>query len=298
MALINCPECHAEISNLALQCPKCGAPKTAHATDSRAEPTLSDISEAHPQHKTTKQEDFYEYFIGHRNTDFYLAAFKKFDAGNGVVSWNWPAFFLTLPWLLYRKMWLNAILYWLLVPIVSAFLGLLLAGVSEDPDVAVLGYYGVNFAISFLFVPMISNRLYYVHARSKIQKIVNHVSDADDQLRRVSQAGGTSSAGAIAVTIFIVVALIGILAAIAIPAYQDYTIRAQVSEGVNLSAGAKAAVTEYYLDTRQFPANNDEAGLLPPEEIHGNYVSSAKDSHLLQRTVDAPKRLIGKWIFA
>ena len=76
------------------------------------------------------------------------------------------------------------------------------------------------------------------------------------------------------IELMIVVAIIGILAAIAIPAYQDYTIRAQVSEGLNLSAGAKAAVSEYFMDRGVLPANNTEAGIATvPTEIQGNYVS-------------------------
>jgi len=74
------------------------------------------------------------------------------------------------------------------------------------------------------------------------------------------------------IELMIVVAIIGILAAIAIPAYQDYTIRAQVSEGLNLSGGAKAAVTEYYQDRGSLPADNDEAGLAANTEIQGKYV--------------------------
>ena len=76
------------------------------------------------------------------------------------------------------------------------------------------------------------------------------------------------------IELMIVVAIIGILAAIAIPAYSDYTIRAQVSEGLNLSAAAKAAVTEFYQDRGTFPTGNTNAGLAAAASIEGNYVSS------------------------
>jgi type IV pilus assembly protein PilA len=76
------------------------------------------------------------------------------------------------------------------------------------------------------------------------------------------------------IELMIVVAIIGILAAIAIPAYQDYTIRAQVSEGLNLSGGAKAAVTEYFQDRGSLPSNNNTAGLAAAGEIVGKYVAT------------------------
>ena len=75
------------------------------------------------------------------------------------------------------------------------------------------------------------------------------------------------------IELMIVVAIIGILAAIAIPAYQDYTIRAQVSEGLSLSGAAKAAVTEYYQDVGGLPTTNTLAGLPASNTIAGNYVS-------------------------
>ena len=76
------------------------------------------------------------------------------------------------------------------------------------------------------------------------------------------------------IELMIVVAIIGILAAIALPAYQDYTKRAHVSEGLTLAGGAKAAVTEFYSSNGTWPTGNTSAGVAAAASIKGNAVNS------------------------
>ena len=76
------------------------------------------------------------------------------------------------------------------------------------------------------------------------------------------------------IELMIVVAIIAILAAIAIPAYQDYTIRAQVSDGLSLASGSKTAVAEYYQNRGVYPNTNALAGVATATSIRGNFVSS------------------------
>ncbi len=63
------------------------------------------------------------------------------------------------------------------------------------------------------------------------------------------------------IELMIVVAIIGILAAIAIPAYSDYTVRAKISEGIGVGASAKTSVSEFYISQNTMPADSDAAGI-------------------------------------
>ncbi|ENW7923350.1 pilin [Neisseria gonorrhoeae] len=78
------------------------------------------------------------------------------------------------------------------------------------------------------------------------------------------------------IELMIVIAIVGILAAVALPAYQDYTARAQVSEAILLAEGQKSAVTEYYLNNGKWPADNGAAGVASPTDIKGKYVKEVK----------------------
>jgi type IV pilus assembly protein PilA len=84
------------------------------------------------------------------------------------------------------------------------------------------------------------------------------------------------------IELMIVIAIIGILAAIAIPAYQNYTIRAQVTEGVSLASGWKTAVSEYYAQYGSFPASSTTATTGAAGDISVSGASSGKYVSLIK----------------
>ncbi|ENS5804653.1 pilin, partial [Neisseria gonorrhoeae] len=78
------------------------------------------------------------------------------------------------------------------------------------------------------------------------------------------------------IELMIVIAIVGILAAVALPAYQDYTARAQVSEAILLAEGQKSAVAGYYLNHGEWPENNTSAGVASSDKIKGKYVQKVE----------------------
>lgn len=75
------------------------------------------------------------------------------------------------------------------------------------------------------------------------------------------------------IELMIVAAIIAILAALAVPAYRDYLVRAQVSEGLHVASGARAAIWEYSANHGHLPIDNPAAGLPAKESIQGTYVT-------------------------
>lgn len=75
------------------------------------------------------------------------------------------------------------------------------------------------------------------------------------------------------IELMVVVAIIGILSSMAIPNYQEFIIRAQLTEAMNLAETLKKSVTDYYVFHKQFPKDNQTLGVPKPEHLIGNYVT-------------------------
>jgi Tfp pilus assembly major pilin PilA len=213
----------------------------------------------------------YELAIG-PNTEYYLPRFESFDSGGSRAGWHWPAFFVTAPWYLYRKMYVPGVLMLLYPWIALIIISIIVAASQPSPAVGtVIGL--IIFLAPSLLLAAYANSIYHRHLTKIITSIPRAIAEQPDKRAvRIERNGGTGTGVMIGILVggfFLATAFIGILAAIAIPAYQDYTIRAQIAEGLNLAVPLKAEIAEYYAQRGSWPEQSDLTQELPS----GQYVS-------------------------
>lgn len=211
----------------------------------------------------------YELAVG-KNTDYYLPKFEAFDAGGGKAGWHWPAFFVTTPWYLYRKMYLWGLLNLAWPFIAMIVFSIVIAAIRPSAGVTTALVLIIVLAPSVL-LSVFANALYW----KRINHVIHHMPKSiaqqpDKRQRRIEREGGTSLGVMLAIVLGGGVFVMGILAAIAIPAYMDYTIRAQVTEGLNLAGPLKADVVEFQRKNDRWPDQADFGDEIPS----GKYVKS------------------------
>lgn len=217
-----------------------------------------------------QRSELYAAQIGPRKRDYYLKNFARFDESGGgfMPSWNWAALLFSAPWALYRKMY--GVFF--ATGAVVVLWEMLAAGLRFSN---MLGY-PIYIALC-VFFGLFGNALYYRHASKRIEKAYAQDSDLDRAALEAHLKGGVNTW---VLPVFILGPfLAGVIAGVLTPAYQDYSIRAQVSLGLEDAADAMSAVEMHYGAMSLLPTDNASAGLPTAERMTGDYVSSVEVDH-------------------
>jgi Tfp pilus assembly protein PilE len=251
-----------------MYCPKCGVSNEDAATFCKACGEVLPLPAGGFQQSRGKSEEpdnaaYYKAVLGSKNQDYYLSRFARFDAdGKTSASWHWPAFFITFYWLLYRKMWLPALGYFLLPYLFGGLMGATAGLRNGSANLMFTAGYFLYVACILFLPPLYANSLYYNHCRKKISAVKASKADVQRQLGELAGKGGTSGIVMIILLFFVFIALLGIVAAVAIPAYQDYTTRARVAQAYEMGKSAADSVTRYYNRNQTLPGSLDGAGYI------------------------------------
>ncbi|MBA4389935.1 MAG: hypothetical protein C0399_03255 [Syntrophus sp. (in: bacteria)] len=218
-----CTKCGKEIAEGSSFCRNCGEKLPNVQSDIQGAPVSSAIT-----------EQDYTSFIG-GNADKYLTKFKKFNidgTDSFSATWHWPAFFVPFFWMLYRKLYLWALLVFVLsiIPLVTFPL--------------------------MIFFGITGNYIYYKHTKKKLLQIKLAPSSSDIQRAvNIAHQGGVNNAVVIVAPILLI-AVVGILAAIAIPQFNAMKTRGYCISAKSESQNAYTASQAYFLDHPKGEINN------------------------------------------
>lgn len=219
----------------------------------------------------------YQAYLG-TAAHFYRPRFERFDRDGAKPGWNWPAFFITFFWMLYRRLWVPALLYYFVLPLAFLLLWLIVTLAGVPVFEAYFGVWVANLAFVFVVVPMYANVLVYRNTCDKLEFAWRMAPSEDYALGYATAAGQTSNAWIVLLIVPVILAVLGVLAAIAVPAYQDYTVRSQVAAANQPAAVLAAKLADY--------ADAHPAQPLDPSVIGLDRPVSAGSDASVRMTVD------------
>jgi hypothetical protein len=137
-------------------------------------------------------QQLYSAAVGARS-DFYVSRFIGFDTyDSSRVSWNWPAFFATFLWMLYRRMYGYAVVYFLLVPLLAGTLVTVL-NIALPPELAPWFSLILLVFVFFVATPMYANAMYHTTIAKKISAAQENAATLDEQVQLLQRRPGTNN---------------------------------------------------------------------------------------------------------
>ena len=244
-----CSKCGKELSEGGSFCQHCGSNLSATTPPGlQAANVTSGLS----------MED-YAVFVG-KNSEKYLTKFANFNS-DGLdrfkATWHWPALFVPFWWMLHRKMYGWAVL---------AFL------------TGIIPYLGL---LSGFVWAIVANYIYYTHAKKKILEIKQLHSAPETQKAVIAVTGGVGNAALMICVIIALVAVIGILAAISIPQFASYRMRANNASALSDLSNARASCEAYYNANQRYPKTLAETGFKPTNNVQVTYDQADSKSYII-----------------
>ena len=254
-----CTQCGETVPADSQFCSKCEGQVT-HLESSPAAKAEASLSE------------MYAAYIGPGKAGYYVPIFERFDKGASIMSWNWPAALVTQLWMLYRGMFLWGFLLYPVLSFLVTLLAVLFLVRAFDYSGETLVFL-LMYVVPIIVMGLFSNKIFHRHVRKKIDKS-GRLGLSDQQRREWLIRKGANNFVFVFIMILVGVAVIGILAAIALPAYQDYTIRANVNDGFLRAGSVKSSYLEYMLANEQWPVSMADLGIPEVDASHGAAVAS------------------------